>query len=56
MVLQERPEMTTLTSIWSYEPIGAEEEQQTLEVKLVKIKSRKDGVLLAEILVGKFTE
>ena len=37
-------EMTALRSIWSDEPIEAEEEQQTFSGKLVKIKSRRDGV------------
>ena len=42
-------EMFALTSIWSDDPIGAEEEQQTFAGKLVKIRSRRDGVPLAEI-------
>ena len=48
--------MFTLTRILSDEPIGAEEEQQTFSEKLVKIKSRRDGVPLAEIQVGKMTD
>ena len=48
-------DMTTLTSIRSDELIGAEEDQ-TFSGKLVKIKSRRDGVPLAEIQVGKLTE
>ena len=46
---------STLTSMWSDEPIGAEEEQ-IFSGKLVKIRSRKDGVPLVEIRVGKLTE
>ena len=49
-------EMTTSPSVWSDEPIGAEEEQQTFPGKLVKIKSRRDAVPLPEIRVGKFTD
>ena len=48
-------EMTTFTSMWSDEPIGAEEEQQIFAGKLVKIRSRRDGVPLVEIRVGKLT-
>ena len=48
--------MSTLTSTWSDEPIGAEEEQHILTWKLVKIKSRRDGVPLVEIRVGKLTD
>ena len=39
-------EMSTLTRTWSEEPIGAEEEQQILSEKFVKIRSRRDGVPL----------
>ena len=49
-------EMSTLTSTWSEEPIGAEEEQQIFSGKFVKIRSRKDGVPLVEIRVGKLTD
>ena len=45
-----------MTSRLSDEPIGAEREQQIFSGKLVKIKSRRDGVPLVEILVGKLTE
>ena len=45
-----------MTSMWSDEPIGAEEEQQTFSGKLVKIISRKDGIMLVEILVWKLTD
>ena len=44
------------TSTWSDEWIGAEEEQQIFSVKLVKIRSRRDGVPLVEIMVGKLTD
>ena len=47
--------MTTLTSIWSDELIGAEE-QQIFFGKFVKIKSIRDGVPLVEIRVGKLTD
>ena len=49
-------EMTTLTSICSDEPIVAEEEQQIYSGKLVKIRSRRDGVPLVEIVVRKLTD
>ena len=45
-----------MTSMWSDEPIGAEEEQQIFSGKLVKIRSRRDGVPLVEIQVGKLTD
>ena len=45
-----------MTSMWSDEPIGAEEEQQTFSGKLVKIRSRRDGVPFVEILFGKLTD
>ncbi len=45
-----------MTSMWSDEPIGAEEEQQIFSGKLVKIRSRRDGVPLVEILDGKITD
>ena len=48
--------MFTFTSMWSDEPIGAEEEQETFSGKLVKIISRKDGIMLVEILVLKLTD
>ena len=38
------------------EPIGAEEEQQIFSGKLVKIRFRRDGVLLVEIRVRKLTD
>ena len=43
--------MSTLTSAWSDEPIGTEEEQQIFSGKLVKIGSRRDRVPLVEIRV-----
>ncbi len=49
-------EMSTLTSTWSEEPIGAEEEQQTLAGKFVITKSRREDAPLAEIRVGKLTD
>ena len=49
-------EMSTLTSMWSDEQIGAEEERQIFSGKLVKIRSRRDGVPLVEIRVGKLTD
>ena len=45
-----------LTRMWSEEPIGAEEEQQILSGKFVKIRSRRDGVPLVEIWVEKLTD
>ena len=48
--------MFTLTSTWSEEPIGVEEEQQIFSGKFVKIRSRRDGVPLVEIWVGKLTD
>ena len=48
--------MFTLTSRWSDEPIGAKEEHPIFSVKLVKIRSRRDGVPLVEILLGKLTD
>ena len=45
-----------MTSLWSDEPIGAEEEQQIFSGKLVKIRSRRDGVPLVEIWVWKLTD
>ena len=48
--------MSTLISTWSDEPIGAEEEQQILAGKLVKTKSKRSGVPLTEISVGKLTD
>ena len=48
--------MTTLSSMESDEPIGAEEEQQIFSGLLVKIRSRRDAVLLVEIRVGKLTD
>ena len=42
--------------MWLDEPIGAEEEQQMVSGKLVKIRSRRDGVLLVQILVRKLTD
>ena len=47
--------MSTLTSMWSHEPIGAEEEQ-IFSGKFFKITSRRDGVPLVEIRVGKLTD
>ena len=49
-------EMFALTSIWSDDPIGAEEEQQTFAGKLVKTKSRRNDALLTEFRVGKLTD
>ena len=49
-------EMSTLTRTSSEEPIGAEEEQQIFSGKFVKIRSRRDGVPLVEIRVGKLTD
>ena len=49
-------EMSTFTSMWSEEPIGAEEEQQIFSEKFVKIRCRRDGVPLVEIWVGKLTD
>ena len=40
----------------SDEPIGVEEEQQIFSGKLVKIRSRRDGIPLVEIWVWKFTD
>ena len=48
--------MTAFTSMCSDEPIGAEEEQQIFCGKFVKIRSRRDGVPLVEIRVGKLIE
>ena len=42
-----------MTSMWSDEPIGAEQEQEIFSVKLVKIR---DGVPLVEIWVRKFAD
>ena len=47
--------MSTLTSTWSDELIGAEEEQQIFSGKFVKIRSRRDRVPLVEIRDGKLT-
>ena len=47
---------STLTIMWSDELIGAEEEQQIFSGKLVKIRSRRDGVPLLQIRVGKLTD
>ena len=46
----------TLTRTWSEEPIGAVEEQQIFSGKFVKIRSKRDGVPLVEIRVGKLTD
>ena len=48
--------MSTLTRTWSDELIGAEEEQRIFSEKLVKIRSRRDGVPLVEIRFGKLTD
>ena len=48
-------EMSTLTSTWSEESIGAEEEQQIFSGKFVKITSSRDGLPLVEVWVGKLT-
>ena len=48
--------MFTLTSMWSDEPIVAAEEHQIFSGKLVKIRSRRDGVTLFEIWVGKLED
>ena len=48
--------MFTLTSTWSGELIGAEEEQQIFSWKLVKIRSSRDGAPLVEIRVGKLRD
>ena len=44
-----------MTSTWSEEPIGVEEEQQIFSGKFVKIRYRRDGVPLVEIKVSKLT-
>ena len=49
-------EMSTLTSMLSEEPIGAEEEQQIFSGKFVKIRSGRDIVPLVEIRVRKLTD
>ena len=48
--------MSILASMWSDEPIGAEEEEQIFSGKLVKIVSRIDGVPVVEIQVKKLTD
>jgi len=49
-------EMLTFISIRSDEPIGEEEEQDTLAGKFVILKSRKEYFPLKEIQVGRFTD
>ena len=49
-------EMSTLTRTWSEEPNGAEEDQQIFSGKFIKIRSKRDGVPLVEIQVGKLTD
>ncbi len=49
-------EMSTLTNMWSEEPICKEEDQQIFSGEFVKIRSRIDGVPLVEIRVGKLTD
>ena len=49
-------EMLTFSCIWSDEPIGAEEEQETYAGTFVITKSRREDLPLGEIWVGKFTD
>ena len=44
-----------MINMWSDELIGVEEEQK-FSGKLVKIRSRRDGIPLVEIRVGKLTD
>ena len=49
-------ERLTLTSTWSDESIGAEDEQDALAGKLVITQSRREDFRLGDIQVGKFTD